>query len=573
MERRRAVSHAIAGLVVIALSARAELGRAATCSTAPAWSSYSPSTSPSARWHASMVWDAANARTILFGGRNSSGTSLNDVWSFSPATGAWTQLSPSGTAPAVRYMHAAIYDSYRQRMVVFGGVHSGSDGPYALSLSGSPAWSSISTSGSPPNTPHGVGIYDTPRDRLVYHQTDGSTYVLTFSTNAWTNPVSYGPTLAEGWSGAYDPVNQRLLIHGGWDAATGGCTIAVFQELWELPLNPIGSWHSLGTSGPRLAFSTMVFDPQWSRMVLFGGTTSMGCPSSCLGGASDAGVTNAVYSISLTGTLAWTQHSPTGTAPTARSRHVAAFDPARNEVIVFGGGTNGSTCTYLNDTKALTLPDVTPPSAITDLSASAGCISVHLTWTAPGDDGTTYRAAAYELIRSTTPGGYGSVVASPTPGTPGTTEETWDEVGGCSPSYYYRISALDEANNSGAAGNNAAAGQTYCGSHGCFDEAFPMPLVSVTSGITRAEPNPARDRLRFQYAVAPADAGASAQLGVYDLAGRRLVALASGPASSGTHDLEWDLRSESGARVEGGMYFLRLRLGNRTYTRTIVAAR
>jgi len=47
--------------------------------------------------------------------------------------------------------------------------------------------------------------------------------------------------------------------------------------------------------------------------------------------------------------------------------------------------------------------DQTPPAAITDLSAEAlGDGKVKLTWTAPGDDGTTGTAAWYQVKYSTT---------------------------------------------------------------------------------------------------------------------------------------------------------------------------
>ncbi len=62
---------------------------------------------------------------LVFGGTDSSGAYLNDVWDFSNATGlgstAWSMLSPTGTPPAARSGHAAIFDSANQRMTIFAG--------------------------------------------------------------------------------------------------------------------------------------------------------------------------------------------------------------------------------------------------------------------------------------------------------------------------------------------------------------------------------------------------------------------------------------------------------------------
>lgn len=50
--------------------------------------------------------------------------------------------------------------------------------------------------------------------------------------------------------------------------------------------------------------------------------------------------------------------------------------------------------------------DVTPPSGVTDLVATtSGTTAIQLGWTAPGDDGGTGTAAAYEIRWATTPGG------------------------------------------------------------------------------------------------------------------------------------------------------------------------
>ena len=55
--------------------------------------------------------------------------------------------------------------------------------------------------------------------------------------------------------------------------------------------------------------------------------------------------------------------------------------------------------------------------------------------------------------------------------------------------------------------------------------------------------------------------GEAVDIGVYDIAGRRVRTLARGPQSPGRHVTSWDGRDERGAEVRSGMYFVRVRIG------------
>ncbi|MCX5973753.1 MAG: hypothetical protein NTU59_03595, partial [Coprothermobacterota bacterium] len=66
------------------------------------WTELHPATSPSPRYVHSMVWDDVSNRILLFGGRDPEREDpcFNDLWSFDPAGGEWTELHPSGALPA-----------------------------------------------------------------------------------------------------------------------------------------------------------------------------------------------------------------------------------------------------------------------------------------------------------------------------------------------------------------------------------------------------------------------------------------------------------------------------------------
>lgn len=79
------------------------------------------STPPPRQGHVA-VYDSLNLRMMIFGGGDTVGP-LNppDMWTLnlgSPAT--WSLLTPSGTAPAPRQYHSAVYDTLNKRMVVYG---------------------------------------------------------------------------------------------------------------------------------------------------------------------------------------------------------------------------------------------------------------------------------------------------------------------------------------------------------------------------------------------------------------------------------------------------------------------
>ena len=95
------------------------------------------------------------------------------------------------------------------------------------------------------------------------------------------------------------------------------------------------------------------------------------------------------------------------------------------------------------------------------------------------------------------------------------------------------------------------------------DEAAP-PLRLALAGNA---PNPfaAATELRFALpAAGPID------LAVFDIAGRRVRTLAAGRRDAGVHRLVWDGRDDAGRAAGAGVYFARLRAGDRTLERKMV---
>lgn len=105
-----------------------------------------------------------------------------------------------------------------------------------------------------------------------------------------------------------------------------------------------------------------------------------------------------------------------------------------------------------------------------------------------------------------------------------------------------------------------------------FDEnsgqvaSVPPPAAGLA--LAPAWPNPARDAVRFSVTLERAGA---LDVGVYDVAGRRVRTLFAGEAAGGTRELRWDMNDASGGRVAAGVFWLAARSGRVLRTQRIVA--
>lgn len=278
----------------------------------------------------------------------------SQVWAFDLAgTRTWSLVATSGTPPPPlslgstmeRLEFSLIYDSARDRLVLFGG--GARSNVWALALSGTPAWSEILPSLSPPaaQADH-AAIYDPARDRMiVFGGWTGTTvtnqaYALTFSDPpTWTPLVTTG-SIPEGRrdaSAIYDPVHDRMVVYGGvrdYFATPGPPYVHSLDDIGVLDLaSSQWTWvPGLGEGFTRSrADHSAVYDSYRGRMVVFGGR----CVDRQF--IVSSFTRNDVWSVDLAGTPAWTPLSPTGTAPHARYIHAAIYDPLRDDMLVVGG--------------------------------------------------------------------------------------------------------------------------------------------------------------------------------------------------------------------------------------------
>jgi probable HAF family extracellular repeat protein len=102
----------------------------------------------------------------------------------------------------------------------------------------------------------------------------------------------------------------------------------------------------------------------------------------------------------------------------------------------------------------------------------------------------------------------------------------------------------------------------------------PVGTLDVSGGARLAfagpTPNPARGRATFDLSLARAG---EARVDLYDVAGRRVRTLISGPQPAGARQLEWDGRDAGGGAAGAGVYFARFESDDRVITRRFAFAR
>lgn len=266
---------------------------------------------PVARAAHAAVYDPGSNRMIVFGGETCAPNdctavgNLHDVWVLTNANGqggaaVWTQLSPSGTPPAPRCEHTAVYDSQNNRMIIFGGegatlfsdvwVLTNANG-----LGGTPAWIQLAPNGT----------------------------------------MTGGVAAA---SAVYDQVNNVMSVFGGAIVANTAYTNSVWTLSNANGLGGTPQWTNIvanGASGSpaQRAGHSAVYDSTGNRMILFGGVAYTGPRS--FEGYNDVWVLAGANG--LGGAPAWSQLKPHGVAPGTRCEHTAVYDEGANQMMIFAG--------------------------------------------------------------------------------------------------------------------------------------------------------------------------------------------------------------------------------------------
>ena len=308
---------------------------------------------------AEMITDTLNNRIILFGGYDwgFSDSCYNDVWAFDLVTETWEALEPSGTPPSPRMDVALVYDAANQRMLLFGGrtLTSFHNDLWELDLTqGTETWTQLNPSGTPPSGRAALtGIIDPVYNRLILFGgmygiglRTNETWSLDLSTMSWyhLSPSGILPNARSGYAATYDETNHRLVVFSG--SAT-----PVVADLWALDLT-YGSeqWQELYPAGGAPQSRGQAFysyDREENAMVIGFGFDYQGYTE----------ILSDVWSLNLD-SLYWRCVIIPGLVH-PRRHSSAAYNPLTENIVIFGGDNGGSTAdTYILDTDATSIQEL-----------------------------------------------------------------------------------------------------------------------------------------------------------------------------------------------------------------------
>jgi len=135
------------------------------------------------------------------------------------------------------------------------------------------------------------------------------------------------------------------------------------------------------------------------------------------------------------------------------------------------------------------------------------------------------------------------------------------------------ITCADNLNN--GRGITVLCGDPKDGSLGlggeAFDEFASQPALTAEIGFGRPSPNPTAGATTITFSII--DSGTDVDVAVYDLSGRRIADLARGTMDAGSHRATWSGMTASGAKAGAGVYFVRGRVGDQSYSRSVLVVR
>ena len=290
---------------------------------------------PSPRTLARMAWDTPNGVGVLFGGLGNfdKGTVLqhdsSETWLWS--SGRWVQRFPQ-TIPLRRAVHAMVFDSTRNRVVMFGGRHAPADKDGEVTYLNDTwvyqdeNWTRIESTENPSGRQFPSMAYDRARDRVILYGgniLEGDEETLTLRDDTWEfdgqqwHSIGTGPKVAKPVMG-HDPVRNETILVGLNDTGTAKVMYRydTASHAW-VTVTPT-------TMPTCVNDGHMVFRERTGKLTFFGGVC-----------AADTPPAEEVFEWDSAGNT-WTKLTLTAGFPRLAGQAVA-YDPIRNDVIAFGG--------------------------------------------------------------------------------------------------------------------------------------------------------------------------------------------------------------------------------------------
>jgi hypothetical protein len=233
------------------------------------WTAKSGDQPPDRSGHG-IVYDTTRQRIVVFGGFAPNDQLLGDTWEYDGSV--WRRAASTGPPP--RGAMGMAFDSRRSRTVMFGG----SSGPGRPVFQDTWEWDGVSWTTVAASGPSGRSFhkmaFDVARGRVVsFGGRGGGDDTWTWDGREWTKVADAGPPPRDHHAMAYDTRRSRVLMFGGsQNLPDGGYPPkpVLLRDLWSWD----GSkWLELSREGPPSGggLPGLTYDEFRDRLVLFGG--------------------------------------------------------------------------------------------------------------------------------------------------------------------------------------------------------------------------------------------------------------------------------------------------------------
>ncbi len=507
-----------------------------------------PSLGPSSRQYHSAVYDTTGDRMFIYGGTTlaQDGEPPGDVCAQDPGSGGWGSV-PTTPSPALRTGHGAVFDTPRSRMVMVGGDAGAYYDANQLDIWGydvaAVAWHQINGPRPRPGSDLGIAWDPLRNDVVAFGGYDAvanisthETWILDLDGPGWSQlPIGGAqPFVQDGASLTYDPVEDRMILHGVFSYPPGGPR----QDTWEFRRDPTPTWSRLFPSGPDpppRGFHAAVYDEPRERILVFGGGF--------------APTNSTTWMLTLRPTLTW-QSIPTTPAPPGRSSPAGIYDPIRERMLIYGGS-GRSDLWELVDLAGTPHWNQLFPTGVGPgpLQGAGGAYD-------PGRDrmlvfsGPTGVGKVWELALSVSPPHWTELAATGAP--PGPVDPHDND-------FIY----LPNSDRGLFAHGSATSDSWTLSFHG------PLAVEPGRLGVAlgRPRPNPATTALTIPFKLR---SGGAVTLRVFDARGRLVASVLNERREAGPGEARWDLRDRGGRRVGAGVYFAKLNTAEGGETRRFV---
>src|SRR5436190_1922931 len=307
---------------------------------AKTWNAPSPApdlTRPSPRSLASFRTDPKTNTAWLFGGLSEFGTFYLD--DFDPSNNAqrrfWAYKNgfwyPLGFANAPTECNGPLssYDVDRSKLVVF---CSGSSEIFEFDGT---AWSTPTPKHTPTARRLAAMVYDENIKKTVlfggFDETNYRQDTWTWDGTDWTEVKKNRPPNRSSMAMWYDPLAHKTIFYSGLGRGSIDERITRYSDMYSFDGNGWTKLNVSNTPGERFG-AQIAIDPRTGKLLLFGGLHSV------LDTATDNRTQfydNDTWSWDGASN-SWTKLNPT-VSPYARQNGAMAFDPVRQEIVLFGG--------------------------------------------------------------------------------------------------------------------------------------------------------------------------------------------------------------------------------------------